>query len=119
MLLQHVKQNDLHEISEKLRILVEHSLMPYEDKFISVTLSIGATLFRDDTAETMLQRADQLLYQSKANGRNRVTIEHSPARKEGVMRNLLVTGGAGFIGSNFIHFMLQNDPGVPLSTWMR
>jgi len=28
------------------------------------------------------------------------------------MKNMLVTGGAGFIGSNFIHYMLENDPDV-------
>jgi dTDP-glucose 4,6-dehydratase len=28
------------------------------------------------------------------------------------MRNVLVTGGAGFIGSNFIHFVLQIEPEV-------
>jgi len=31
---------------------------------------------------------------------------------EGHMKNILVTGGAGFIGSNFIHHMLQCDPEV-------
>ncbi len=28
------------------------------------------------------------------------------------MKNILVTGGAGFIGSNFVHFLLQNEPEV-------
>jgi len=28
------------------------------------------------------------------------------------MKNVLVTGGAGFIGSNFIHYLLQADPEV-------
>ena len=28
------------------------------------------------------------------------------------MKNILVTGGAGFIGSNFIHYMLKHDPDV-------
>lgn len=28
------------------------------------------------------------------------------------MKNVLVTGGAGFIGSNFVHFLLQNEPDV-------
>ncbi len=26
------------------------------------------------------------------------------------MKNILVTGGAGFIGSNFIQFILENEP---------
>jgi dTDP-glucose 4,6-dehydratase len=28
------------------------------------------------------------------------------------MRNILITGGAGFIGSNFIHYLLRVDPAV-------
>jgi dTDP-glucose 4,6-dehydratase len=28
--------------------------------------------------------------------------------------NLLITGGAGFIGSNFVHYVLNNHPGVSL-----
>ncbi len=30
------------------------------------------------------------------------------------MKNILVTGGAGFIGSNFIHFLLKVEPGVQI-----
>lgn len=30
------------------------------------------------------------------------------------MKNLLVTGGAGFIGANFIHYLLREQPGVNL-----
>lgn len=30
------------------------------------------------------------------------------------MQNILVTGGAGFIGSNFVRFLLQNEPEVKL-----
>jgi len=30
------------------------------------------------------------------------------------MENLLVTGGAGFIGSNFIHYLLQQDLDVKI-----
>jgi dTDP-glucose 4,6-dehydratase len=30
------------------------------------------------------------------------------------MKNILVTGGAGFIGSNFVHFMLNKYPGYKI-----
>ena len=36
------------------------------------------------------------------------------------MRNVLITGGAGFIGSNFVHYLLNAEPdGYTSSTWMR
>ena len=28
------------------------------------------------------------------------------------MKNIIVTGGAGFIGSNFVHYVVQNHPEV-------
>ena len=34
----------------------------------------------------------------------------SEAQEEGRMRNVLVTGGCGFIGSNFIRMLLRNEP---------
>ena len=30
------------------------------------------------------------------------------------MRHILVTGGAGFIGSNFVHYLLQSEPDVQI-----
>ncbi len=32
------------------------------------------------------------------------------------MKNILVTGGAGFIGSNFVHFLLEKEPEVEIVT---
>ena len=30
------------------------------------------------------------------------------------MKTILVTGGAGFIGSNFVHFLLDSDSGYKI-----
>jgi diguanylate cyclase (GGDEF)-like protein/PAS domain S-box-containing protein len=61
--------------AEKIRALVEQSRLDMPDASLSITLSIGGTLIRaEDTPETIVQRADQLMYQSKQNGRNRVTL---------------------------------------------
>ena len=64
----------LVEIGNRLRVLVERSGMrQYPD--LHVTLSIGASLARaEDSVETLLRRSDDLLYQAKAAGRNRVCI---------------------------------------------
>jgi diguanylate cyclase (GGDEF)-like protein/PAS domain S-box-containing protein len=61
--------------TEKVRALVEHSRLDVNNEHISVTLSVGATLLQPgDTAASLLERADRLMYQSKNTGRNKVTI---------------------------------------------
>ena len=59
---------------ERIRLLVEKSSLRQYDPALKVTISIGATLAGDETKEKMFKRADELLYKSKENGRNRVTI---------------------------------------------
>lgn len=45
------------------------------DKKLSVTASIGATMaVSNDTAESVVKRADTLMYESKTAGRNLVTM---------------------------------------------
>jgi PleD family two-component response regulator len=46
-----------------------------ENEKLYVTISIGATLGREnDTMDSLMKRADTLLYKSKAAGRNWLTI---------------------------------------------
>lgn len=65
----------LYSIAERLRILVEGSGISIGSSDIGVTVSIGATLARaDDSPHSLWKRADSLMYQSKADGRNTVTM---------------------------------------------
>ena len=66
---------DLQSIAAKLKNLVERSRLDLADKSLTVTISIGATLLAsDDTFDSFIRRADQLMYQSKQSGRNRITV---------------------------------------------
>lgn len=68
-------QEAVKSIAEKLRMLVEFSRLDLESASLGVTISIGATmLLSDDTLETAVRRADELMYQSKQAGRNRVSV---------------------------------------------
>jgi len=61
----------LHRVGERVRMLVENSWIVHEGMRITVTVSIGGALSRkDDTAESIVGRADKELYRSKAAGRN-------------------------------------------------
>lgn len=65
----------LNNIAEKLRSLVEQTTIESETCKVKVTISIGATLVRNgDTLESLIYRSDKLMYKSKANGRNCVSI---------------------------------------------
>ncbi len=67
---------DLFQIARRFRMLVANSHLKTDQEVIHVTISVGATLAHiDDTPETLVARADTLMYQSKQSGRNRVTME--------------------------------------------
>lgn len=62
-------------VCEKLRTLVDFSRLDLPDKSLNVTISIGATLLLPhDTPESFVRRSDELMYQSKKGGRNRVSV---------------------------------------------
>ena len=66
----------LFAIAEKLRKLIEASHLDEEGHRVAVTISVGATcLSPHDTPESIIERADRLMYQSKQAGRNAVTVE--------------------------------------------
>lgn len=72
---RNVSGSDLKLMGQRLRKLVEKSFLLAEGDRLQVTISIGATLASStDSIASLIQRADALMYQSKAAGKNRVTL---------------------------------------------
>lgn len=62
-------------LANRLRQKVESYSFAFESKNISVTVSAGICMNRieNETAYEMIQFSDEMLYQSKSNGRNQIT----------------------------------------------
>ncbi|WP_440053515.1 diguanylate cyclase [Pseudoalteromonas sp. T1lg65] len=62
--------------AERLRRLIENSSIYYDEQQIKITVSLGVALYDDKFAkhEQWIEAADNALYSSKENGRNRVTV---------------------------------------------
>ena len=72
----HVGRNEIGIIGKKILSLIEQSSLDTPDGPLRVTVSIGAALARqDESLESLVDRADHLMYQSKRKGRNTVTAE--------------------------------------------
>jgi len=70
-----VDAEGLQKVSEKIRTVIAQTKVPEDSTELSITVSIGSTLARPaDTLQTLIERADRLMYKSKQGGRNRVTI---------------------------------------------
>ncbi|MBF0285283.1 MAG: sensor domain-containing diguanylate cyclase [Magnetococcales bacterium] len=75
-LLPNITATTLEEVAERNRGLVEHSRIGFTgDLLLKVTVSLGATMIQpEDDLGTLFRRVDALLYQSKHQGRNRVSL---------------------------------------------
>ncbi len=75
-LIAHVEGDELMATANRCRALVAQSTLHAATSPVRVTISIGATLARgDDTGESLVKRADRLMYKSKAAGRNTVSTD--------------------------------------------
>jgi diguanylate cyclase (GGDEF)-like protein/PAS domain S-box-containing protein len=74
-IIPHADGEILNRIANRFRTLVEKCSIPYSGQILKVTISIGGSLIQPaESMELLLQRADELLYESKRQGRNRITI---------------------------------------------
>jgi diguanylate cyclase (GGDEF)-like protein len=75
VLLPNATRVELTAASERFRALVESSGLRLPSGFLNVTASIGATLARvEEAPDSVVRRADSLMYQAKGDGRNRVIV---------------------------------------------
>lgn len=75
LLLKVQSEDELVHVSNKVRKLVEKSSILVNQEVISVTISLGASMYKvGDTKETLIERADKAMYQSKNSGKNKVTV---------------------------------------------
>jgi diguanylate cyclase (GGDEF)-like protein/PAS domain S-box-containing protein len=76
-----VDEEALRSLGRRCQALVAQSALPVGSEAVRVTLSIGGALAEPgDTPETLTRRADQLMYLSKARGRNRLSTTHDLLR---------------------------------------
>lgn len=75
IILQATPIKTANEVAERIRHTVEFHPFIFDGKKIAVTISIGVTQHQNDESwEAAYDRADKALYQSKKNGRNKVTV---------------------------------------------
>jgi len=78
ILLKECSLDDAYEISEKIRKTIQDTPLVYKGKEIFSTISLGISLYHPDEKEdSLIARADDLLYKAKQNGRNRTEMEPS------------------------------------------
>lgn len=75
---------DAHERAEFFRSRFEQKSIEFDGKILKSTFSAGVASFPEHAAsgEALLNLADHALYQSKANGRNRVTVYSSETQHQ-------------------------------------
>ena len=76
LLLFDIKNNEqLIKLLERLKLLVNESFIEYRQEKINVTMSFGATkLSKNDSIESLTQKSDNNMYESKKQGKNIITV---------------------------------------------
>ncbi|MCK0106542.1 sensor domain-containing diguanylate cyclase [Marinobacter sp. S0848L] len=76
LLLPETPINKAREIAQQLLVIIRALGVPHEGHTIKLTASFGITSNRpnDPNLEALLKRADQALYQSKEQGRDRISL---------------------------------------------
>lgn len=70
-----IPKASLQQLADRIRVLIGSTYLMVNDRKVSVTVSIGAAHSDDsDDIKNLINQADELLYRSKLEGRNRVSL---------------------------------------------
>jgi len=79
IILRQIDEEGGYLLAERIRARIAEKAMEFEGTEIPVTMSLGVASLEDETIqnpEALISHADEMLYVSKENGRNRVTSAH-------------------------------------------
>jgi diguanylate cyclase (GGDEF)-like protein len=75
VILPHIDSSTLEQVSDRIKTFIESSFIMAGGELLNITASLGVTMaVSGDTPESIMQRAEALLYSSKSRGRSRTTI---------------------------------------------
>lgn len=75
ILMRDTKKQDALRLAERLRLIIENTVVETREKEISVTISLGLASLENSNfseKEELIKAADDMLYQAKKSGRNRI-----------------------------------------------
>lgn len=75
VILDSVPAEGLENFMNEFRELIEKSSTKFRDDIIEFTISIGATCIKGNALTGMISKADDMLYEAKTTGRNKVLCE--------------------------------------------
>lgn len=80
--LHHADRDRAGMVAERIRRIIEKARYVFRGKETGVTASFGVSCYPSDgrTAQELVDRADEALYRSKQEGRNRITFSGGPLR---------------------------------------
>ena len=77
IIFRNVHIHDVEEIAREINQQIQIAEIEYKGVSIPITVSIGiATKHANDNSDDLYERADKMLYESKRNGRNRITSDN-------------------------------------------
>lgn len=75
VIIPNIDSKHLKIIANRISSFIKESWLIINDKKVGITASIGGTMAKkEDTIESLIERADREMYKSKMLGRNRVSL---------------------------------------------